>query len=306
MLENTIEKFQNITKFPISDFLLDSNNFFTNDFNNIVSFYSGNKNTLDRSQINKLNSLAERAQYIQQIFRNRKEVFKSVDYWELLDLIEDIKVKLQTSQNISKYLRSSIVKNVDKLGFVFDKIMNDNETLEDITLNILNDDSDNGWFDLALENDLKEINWDISGGTDLKIRKKIFQADLVTSMIDNTIGENIYGKDIKKLFNYIDDDLEILSPKDTVFQCVEILSKLSKGDIPEYRNLGMDSSIYKGVNYSTLNYSSIVRELNKNFATDDLFRNFNVLDIKLQDGDLYVEFQIDTKYDLVVIKNMVI
>lgn len=305
MLENTIEIFQNKTNFPLADFLVEANSFFSNEFNDIVNFYSGNKNTLDRSQIKKLNSLSEKAIYLQRIFRDNKSKFNTVDFWELLDIIEDIKVKLSTSQNMSKYLRSTINNSVDKKnGFVFDTILENQETLEDINLKKLKNTYEEDWFDIALENDLKEIDWDISGGKELKLRKKIFQSDLVTSMIDNTVGEKIYGRDIKKKLTFEDDDLKSLDYKETVNQTVEILASLNKGDIPEYREIGIPIGLYKGSNFSRLNYSSIVRELNKNFSTDDLFSNFNILEMEYKEGDLYIKYEVNTKYELVIIKNI--
>ena len=305
MLENTIEIFQNKTNFPLADFLVEANSFFSNEFNDIVNFYSGNKNTLDRSQIKKLNSLSEKAIYLQRIFRDNKYKFNTVDFWELLDIIEDIKVKLSTSQNMSKYLRSTINNSVDKKnGFVFDTILENQETLEDINLKKLKNTYEEDWFDIALENDLKEIDWDISGGKELKLRKKIFQSDLVTSMIDNTVGEKIYGRDIKKKLTFEDDDLKSLDYKETVNQTVEILASLNKGDIPEYREIGIPIGLYKGSNFSRLNYSSIVRELNKNFSTDDLFSNFNILEMEYKEGDLYIKYEVNTKYELVIIKNI--
>ena len=305
MLENTIEIFQNKTNFPLADFLVEANSFFSNEFNDIVNFYSGNKNTLDRSQIKKLNSLSEKALYLQKIFRDNKYKFNTVDFWELLDIIEDIKVKLSTSQNMSKYLRSTINNSLDKNnGFVFDTILENQETLEDINLKKLKNTYEEDWFDIALENDLKEIDWDISGGKELKLRKKIFQSDLVTSMIDNTVGEKIYGRDIKKKLTFEDDDLKSLDYKETVNQTVEILASLNKGDIPEYREIGIPIGLYKGSNFSRLNYSSIVRELNKNFSTDDLFSNFNVLEMEYKEGDLYIKYEVNTKYELVIIKNI--
>ena len=305
MLENTIEIFQNKTNFPLANFLVEANSFFSNEFNDIVNFYSGNKNTLDRSQIKKLNSLSEKALYLQRIFRDNKSKFNTVDFWELLDIIEDIKVKLSTSQNMSKYLRSTINNSIDKKnGFVFDTILENQETLEDANLKKLKNTYEEDWFDIALENDLKEIDWDISGGKELKLRKKIFQSDLVTSMIDNTVGEKIYGRDIKKKLTFEDDDLKSLDYKETVNQTVEILASLNKGDIPEYREIGIPIGLYKGSNFSRLNYSSIVRELNKNFSTDDLFSNFNVLEMEYKEGDLYIKYEVNTKYELVIIKNI--
>jgi hypothetical protein len=49
-----------------------------------------------------------------------------------------------------------------------------------------------------------------------------------------------------------------------------------------------------------LSYDSVVRDLTRNFSTDDLFINFNVSDISLQDDSFYLEYSVDTKYQLVV------
>lgn len=305
MLENTIEIFQNKTNFRLAEFLVEANSFFSNEFNDIVNFYSGNKNTLDRSQIKTLTSLYEKSLYLQKIFRDNKFQFNTVDFWELLDIVEDIKVKLSTTKNMSKYLRSTIRNSLDKKnGFVFETILENQETLEDVSINKLKNSFEEDWFDIALENDLKEIDWDISGGKELKLRKMVFQSDLVTSMIDNTISDRIYGRDISKKLTYEDDDLKSLNYKETVNQTVEILASLNKGDIPEYREIGIPTSLYKGSNFSQLNYSSIVRELNKNFSTDDLFYGFNVLEMEYKDGDLYIKYEVNTKYELVIIKNI--
>lgn len=304
MTIDTISDFQQKTKFPLANFLLESESFFRSDFPNIVNFYNGNSNSLDRNYIKKLNELTEQSSYIIHFFKERKQSFDSIDYWELLDKIEDIKIKFNTTYSISKFLRSSITDGTEKSGFVFDARLNRNETLEDISYNQLQKNGEDDWLDIAFENDLKEVDYDVSGGTKLKLRKQLFQSNIVTSMIDNTIGEKIYGRDIKKSFQYLDDDLETLDYKETVYQSVDILSKLSKGDIPEYRNLGLKKNIYKGSNFSKLNYSSLVREMNRNFASDDLFSDFSIKELRYEQGDVFIEYQVNTKYDLVIIKNI--
>lgn len=302
-----IEKFNSISNYPLDDFFNESRNFFDNDYVNIFNFFSGNIETLDKKNIKKLNQLVEQSIIISNIFQDKKRMFKTVDFWELLDTFEDIKTKLQTTIKIPKYVRSSIIGNSNKSGFVFDYNLSSEQTLEGITSNILSEkNQQNSWTSIAIENDLKEIDYDIVGGKNLKLRKLVFQNNLVTSMIDLTIGEKIYGKDLKRFLNFKNNDLETLEYKETAIQCAEILSTLTKGDIPEFENLGIDSSFYKGSNYSQLNYPSIVRELKRNFKTDDLFQNFEIKSFKLIDGDIFIEYSVDTKYDLVIIKNITI
>lgn len=305
--KEVFDKFKKLTNYNIGEFLLESREFFTSDYNRFIDFFNGDSNFLDQTSVKKLNRLSEECFAISNLFLRNKKLMLTVDYWEVLDAFEDIKTKLQTTINLPKYLRSSIIANQNKSGFVFSYDILPQQTLENVSRNVLSEsNSDNSWVNIAVENDLEEIDYDITNGERIKLRKRIFQANLVTSMIDNTIGERVYGRDIKKLLSFKDEDLESLGYKETVFQTADVLSRLEKGDIPEFPQLGLDGRIYKGNNLSQLNYSSIVRELRNNFATDDLFKDFEVKDFKIVDGDIFIEYKVDTKYELVVIKNIVI
>jgi len=302
-----IDKFIKIANYPIDQFLVSAKDFFKKDYMHFVLFFSGKSNTLDKGSIKRLNVLSEQSLIISHIFLYRKNQMNTIDFWELLSSFEDIKTKLETTLNISKYLRSSIIANRNRSGFVFNYNMTNEQTLETISRNILNQgDYEDDWSNIAIENDLKEIDYDISGGTQLQLRKKLFQANIVTSMIDNTIGEKIYGKDIKRLLSFENNDLATLEYKETVYQTAEILSQLEKGDIPEFPEMGINTSFYKGINMSQLNYPSIVRELRKNFQTDDLFQNFEIKNFNIKDGDIFIEYKVDTKYELILIKNITI
>lgn len=301
------DKFKDITQYPIDIYFLEAREFFQKDYPAMVSFFSGRTNMLDKSHITRLNKLTEQSMVIANLFYLKKRLMGTVDFWELLDSFEEVKTKLWTAMNISKYLRSSILANKSKAGFVFPYDLKPEQTLENISRMVLQEtDFENSWTDIALENDLKEIDYDVLEGKHLNLRKRLFQADLVTSMIDNTIGERIYGKDIKRLFKFANNDLEVLGYKDTVFQTVEILSGLERGDVPEFPELGINSQFYKGVNMSQMNYPSVVREMKRNFASDNLFRDFEIKSFKLEEGDIYIEYKVNTKYDLVIIKNTTI
>lgn len=303
--KEVIQNFITLTNYPLDKFLLESKNFFENDIRPIVNFYKGYVNFLDKQKIDKLNNLIDNSIFITDLFYQKKGNMKTVDYWELLDRIEEIKTKLQYTKKLPKYLRSSLIEGATKSGFVFDYTMGNQETLEQITKGVLEqENSNNSWVNQAVDNDLKEQDYDVSGGKNLKLRKALFQSNLVTSMIDYTIGERIYGLDIQKRFEFEGDDLKVLNYRDTVFQTADILSKLTRGSIPEFSSLGLDLDLYKGNNYSQLNYPSITRELRRNFATDDLFSEFRILEIKLEEGDITIEYEVNTKYELVILQNV--
>lgn len=302
---DTINKFNEITGYDIGDFFKKVKSFFQSDYTTIVSFYNGDLNILRKEHIQNLNYLTEQCLVITNHFQEKKKLMDTIDFWNLLESFSEIKTKLETTLNISKYLRSSIVSGASKSGFTFNYSKSSEQSLEDISKNILKENSfENSWVDIAFQNELKEIDYDVKENKKVELSKKIFQSNLVTSMIDNTIGERVYGKDIKKVLTIIDDDLEVLNYKETVEQTVDILSTLKKGDIPEFPDLGINSKFYKGTNFSQLNLPSLQRNLKANFNTDDLFLNFKIRNIKTEEGDLFIEFEIDTKYEMVLIKQI--
>lgn len=302
-----INKFEEKTNFPLAETFFEVRTFFSESYPEIINFFKGKTETIRKEHFKALKYLLAKLELATNKFSENKNLFDRAFYWEILDTLEDIKLKLQTTSNSSKFLRSSIVNGSFKSGMAVQYKMNKNNTLEQVSSLILKDtDSDNDWVKIAVENGLKEEDWDIDGGTELIVRKKAFQNNLVTSFIDNTIGERVYGKDINKNFNFKEDDIDILGYKETVQQTVEILAKLTKGDIPENPGIGLAANLYKGVNYSQLNLPSISRELARNFNTDDLFRDFEVLDIKHVEGDIFLDYKINTKYDLVLIKSVTI
>lgn len=303
----TYQNFYKLTNYKVNFFVADVLDFFKKDFPQIVEFYKGNAKFIDKKRIKKLNSLTEESIKVTSIFKDYKNIMGTVDYWELLVLIEELKSKLKYGQNISKYLRSSLIKEKVQSGYAFNHDMTVEQTLENVSKNILDkNDFNNQWVEIAIENDLREVDWDIDGGTKLELRDNSFQANLVTSMIDNTIGDRIYGKDLKKLLEFEDDDLLVLGYKETVFQTVDILSRLAKNDIPEFPSMGLNASVWKGTNISRLNFPLIARELRAVFNTDDLFQNFKIRKIEYKEGDLFIEYEVNTKRDLVIINSVTI
>lgn len=303
----TYERFNKLTNYKLNKFVVEVGDFFKFEMPLITRFYLGQSKFIDKKHIKKLNALTEESIKITGIFSSYKNIMPTVDYWELLDLIEDLRTHLQYGQNISKYVRSSEIKGKVKAGYAYNYNMFEEQTLEDVSKNISkNPNFQDAWAQIALDNDLREVDWDIEGGTQLELIDQSFQANLVTSMIDNTVGDRVYGKDLKKLLEFEDDDLLVLGYKETAIQTVDILATLAKGDIPEFPGLGLDASVWKGTNISKINFPLINREMQGIFATDDLFKDFKVRSIKYVDGDLFIEYEVGTKRGLVVVNNITI
>lgn len=306
--DKTLDNFKDLTNFDFKKFATEVSDFFRFEMPQIVSFYLGTTKYIDKQRINNLNALYEKSLVLTGVFRDYKRTMSTCDYWALLDIAEDIKTHLKYSQNIPKYLRSSYIKGKISAGYVFNYTTSNQQTLEDVARDVLgkNDFNNSGWTSIAKMNDLREVDWDISGGTDLELLDNGFQASLVTSMIDYTIGDRVYGKDIPTLMKFENDDLQVLGYKDTAYQTVDILSKVAKRDIPEFPSMGINAQFWKGVNISQMNFPLIKRELESNFKSDDLFKDFKVLKIDYIEGDIFIKFEVGTKRDEVIVNSVTI
>lgn len=301
MIDNAAIKFQQLTKYPIIQYLDDSANFFKKSYPVIVNFFNGKINRVETKHIKEHKRLLDESNKLIAQFDNNAKKLETADFWILLDFCEDLRIKFQTLTKISKYLRSSRTDFNFSIGFAHPYVMGNEETMENISGGILRDSrADDDWVDIAMRNDLKEVQWDIDGGENITLYREKFVQNFVTSVIDNMVGEKIYGLDIQKKLEFFDDDLKILSYKDTVYQTVDILAGLRKGNIPEFNNMGVNQALYIGSNIANLAYSAISRELQRVFATDDLFINFRVKEIKLEQDSFFISFQVETKYKLLI------
>ena len=301
MLEKFVIDFESMTKFPLKQYLDNCEDFFKYGYPNIAAFFNGSISKVNIKYVKQHKELLLQANRLNDQFKNHSSRFDSVGYWELIDFLDDIRTKLQTTSKLSKYLRSSRTDFNFQKGFAHTYITGSEQTLEDISENVLRDNNSNDdWSNIAITNDLLEVQYDTDGGKGLILYKEFFVNDFVTSVIDNMIDEKIYGLDIQKKFEFEDDDLKVLKYKETVYQTVKILSNLSKGDIPEFKQLGIDKGLYVGSNLGSLAFPSIIREMTKVFKTDDLFSSFEVTDIHIEEDGFYLEFKVDTKYKLLI------
>lgn len=231
---------------------------------------------------------------------NRKR-FTKLDDWELLDFLDDIGVSLDTINQTSKYVRSNKTPNSWRSTSIsYNHLLEQHETIEDITVSELGSNNpNNDWINVALANNLLETDYGVDGGVNVEVVKsKTFGSKFtLNSVVDNLIGEKLYGIDISKKFSFQDNDLYVLSYKNTFLQSVGILIVLEKGDIPEFRNLGRSTG-FIGSNLNAFDYKTLIRDLNAVFNTDDTIANFNVNDFKVSQADLFVEYSVNSFYNI--------
>lgn len=298
---NSILFFKLLTKYDIAKYFDECNDFFKTDYQNIANFYNARVDSVETKSVLELKRLIKESDFVNEQFKNNSSKFKTVEFWDLIEFCENLKSKLELCSNLSKFLRSSRTEFNFGKGYSHEYQLSNQQTFEDVSQEILKDNTpDDDWVNIALKNNIREIDWSISGGKNLTLYREKFIQNFVTSVIDNMSGEKIYGLDIKKKIEFFENDFVVLSYKETVFQSVEIMSKVKRGDIPEFSSLGVPSSLYIGSNLASLSYSSVIRDMKKVFSTDDLFINFKINEIKQDQDNFLIDFSIETKFKLLI------
>lgn len=300
---NTVDYFSMVTRYNLATYLELYGFFINNNQPQILSYYREQNKIPDSSSFDFLEKMISEAIRIDNLIKINKNSFKKTDQWELLIFLEEIRNKLETVQNTSKWIGSSKSKNSwHTTSIQVNHILNQNETLEKISLDINGDleNNQNDWVGIAFENDLLEKDYHVQGGSRIQLSKPISSSPnfIIKSVIDTLVNEKMYGLDIAKKFEFSDNDIKVLSYTDTVKQSINVLILLKKGDVPEFPNFGIDSDLSTGNSYGRLFYNSIIRQLEAVFETDDSLRNFSVLKTGYENGDLVIDYSVDTMYNL--------
>lgn len=292
----TFDYFESISGIDVKQFFIDYERFVSTDLDRIISFFSGESELYSESFKN-LELLIKKSKQIKQVFIDQQSNFSSFDFWNLLDSVEEIDLKLLTFTKTSKFLRSSI-KDVSYNRSVENTYtLKQGQTLERVSENTLNSTNFlNDWADIAQRNNLTEEGYTTQGGILLSVVfDKIGGIANVDSVVDNIVGEKIYGIDVKRVIEFYDNDLAVLSYKETIEQIIDILCNLRKNDNPEFPEDGIVTSFVVGTNYGSLAFPSIVRQLFNTFATDDTISSFSLTNVKQEKDSLTLEAQIGTR-----------
>lgn len=292
-----IVEFETLVQYPLSSFLQSFNSFLKKDYNNILSYYSGNIKSLNNVSFNNLNVLKEEIQLFFSVFSLNKNILTNYKWWILISEIEKIDNALNMIDNSSKWLRSTISKGNFNPNPEVDVPFNQGQTLESISRDTLgSQDWNNTWADLSIKNNLREEDYTSEAGFLIKANFDFTLNNFqITSIVDNPIGERVLGIDLHKKIQFIDDDLLTLSPKDTFFQNITVLINLRKGDNPEFSNQGLNPRIVVGTNVNSITYPVLFRQLSSLFKADDTIKSFTIISINRIQDSVNIEFQVESR-----------
>lgn len=292
--DDILDFFEKITLIDIRSFFEDFVNFIDNDYDNIVSLFSGNTTLLIADSFANLSKLTETHKKIIDVFDANASSF---DYngWILLEQVEDIGQELDTINNLDKWLRSS--KTFSKFSRQeIDYLQKQGQTLEQIESEVAAaTNSEEEWVNLALRNELREEDYTLKGGTSVKVNLKNNNSIFLNSVVDNIDSiEKTFGLDIDRNLKIINNDLVVLSPKETIEQAADIAGGLNVGDNPQFPNDGINAKGFVGNSGAALAYPAIIRQLSSNFAKDDTFKSIEVIKIEKKSDARFIEYNINT------------
>lgn len=293
---DTLDNFQRLTSYDIRTFFQSYLSFIDVDYSNITNFYTAASNVVPTGSFNNLASLIEEQKKIIDVTILNAPSLNEYTYWALLEYVEDIGHVLETADNASKWLRSSITKTGYKQQVQMDLMADQGEGLESIERNKLRSTTFNdSWVQTALDNQLREEDYTLDGGYLIKAIFKNNSSIFLNGIVDNIDSPlKTYGLDIDRNLKIVDSDLAVLSYQDTILQCAEILTGLKKEDDPTFRDRGTNPKLI-GSNVAGISYPSIFRDLAANFATDDSFKSFGITKLRREQDAIYIDFKVTTK-----------
>ena len=296
---DTIQKFKDTTRYDLDNYINVWLDFVDGYYQNLIDYFKGTSNNLKQDTIKKLADLIRERNIVDNVLSNYSEKLERQDFWNLVEYLDDIGNRISYISKISKFLRSAKYEGFNEDTLTIEHSMADYETPDIIAQQRQNPKDE--WVDIFVKNNVTELDYKAEvGGLNLRLGKKGVKNIFLNSVIDNLVGDNIYGKDIDANFVFEDNDLKVLSPRNTVKQSVAILSKIGKGDIPEFPEMGISKDLQIGSNLGVVSVPFITRELRESFATDDTLVSFDVTDVSIEGSALYLEFEVQTYKDFSV------
>lgn len=292
---NIISDFTRITKYPLNQYLDQYITFIERGREDILNYYSGSVDKPNKDSFNQLENLLKQSEQIDQATTNHRNQLNNASYWELIDLLGEVKTSLQTTYNSSKWMRSVISKNNFSPKVEVDHVLKQSQTIENVASQSGYIDYQNDWTKIALRNDLKEEQYSLQGGNNLLIAFENSQSIFINSVVDNIVGQKIYGKDIDRKLTFIDNDLKALTYEETIKQSVNILARLRQQQTPEFVEDGIESSIVVGSNRSNIAYPILYRQLYSTFRKDDTLKSLSITNISSEKQALIIEFSVETR-----------
>ncbi len=122
-MEKLLQQFYELTQIDIKEFFRDTEFFLLNSYPKIVEFYSFNSSSDNiKDLILVLDKLDYRSEQILSLLQINNHILLP-GAWEVLELVDEIKLNLLSVRNTPKWLRSSIKKGLYSQSFESEQVL---------------------------------------------------------------------------------------------------------------------------------------------------------------------------------------
>ena len=301
-----LDQFKSITSLDIELFLNNVSDFISDNYQSIVNYYT--KDTaIDGNIFIDLDNLIDTSILINSAFSNfRDQLSLTTEFWKLIDIFDEARVKLLTIQNSERWLRAT--KDTlfnDSVSPSY--VLRQQQTIENVSKDLGDTIPQDDWVDLAIKNDLEERDYDTEGGNLLYVSYSNNARIQINTVVASLQGKGVYGLDIDKTFviDIVTEDLKVLTNDETIKQSFLTLISTMKGSIPEFTDDGVDKTII-GTNLNSIQFPIIFRQISTLFQKDDRFKNFSIISIDQQVSSVEIVLQATTRLDEVLKQDIVL
>lgn len=283
-----VNRVSNIIGIDISGFFLKYINFIDSQQQQIRDYYTI-ETPYPKESFDLLDLLLRDCELIySKVSGNRSRLTQFSDF-EVIDKFEDVVHALSIINNLSRWLRSSMIngrfKNKTEVNF----ILKQNQTLESLSEELGYSDRDKGLVDLSIRNSIKEIDYTLDGGLTFKFNYESGNSVSLFTVIDNITGERVLGKDLDRKLSFGEEDLVVLTYQQTFLQTCEIFTGLLKRDNPEFSNAGFDKMTISNRNVINNMLPTFLRQLYSTVSSDDTIASFNITNVSIENDKLNIE-----------------
>ena len=284
------ETISNILGIDIRQYLQDCVDYI-NQYNQILIRYVSNGTQYPRTAYILLDELISRYEEICKRVSLRRNRLQGLHMFEIIDQVENVRSVLRSFDNYSRWMKSSFVKGrfTDSAEIVY--VLKQNQTIENMALAAGYADGESGFLDVTYRNKIRERDYDLNGGLTFRFSYQNEQRIQLDTVIDNMTGDNLLGKDIKRKFQFIDDDLLYLSPQDTFLQTCEIFTSLTKNSNPEFPLQGFNKESLTNRNGLNNMLPIFVRQMYSIVSSDDTISSFSIKNVSIENDALRVEME---------------
>lgn len=282
-----LEQFKKKTGYDIESFFNDYIFFVQNYYQNIINYYNGSD--INKDAFNYLEYLQNETYKIEPLIDQYSNAFNTTDFWDLNNNFTDIQTKIETCVNMGRWQRSSRADRFSS-NLKVEHIQKQNETIESISRDAGFSNVDE-WANIALANQAIEEDYTNLGGKLLNVKLNNNTVSSIDNIVDYLVGNNILGKDIKTKITILPDgDLDTVQYSDAISQTFATIMSTLKGSVPEFPDDGIPATIF-GTNENVIQYPIMFRSLLSIIQKDKRFTGLELIDIKKDQDNVFLELQ---------------